>query len=383
MSPKQKQVKTGSSTRTVAASGSYATARFRSGMEEIVTTSALSQVNALVITKPGWGKSKTLYHMGNQMFPGQSLLLDCSPATQPEDIRGHLDYLKVMQGVYVRIVEGTPADQNICFVGLDEAPRLPDPAYDIMLPMLQRIDPNARQVVFVGTGNFFVKGTRTEAFYDRFGLNYVPVLRMDEKSLDEVVMGVDFEQRHYNVPDARDVDDVRNAPYGGRALRAINDFVRDLFGLMAGTPFEERINPRRLAQWREVLFRVGCYYASDNDFVTIPGAAISAMKYAMPVSSENEYLEWTKITGALADKVKTIVETVLAQAYEAFTNVKAARNANEKGAMMTQLAEVDDAATSQLEPFTDDPRASQAIDDIHMWFRLAAAGKELPTYEQA
>jgi hypothetical protein len=353
----------------------HATAVFRRDTEQLVTGMILSELNGQVITGPGWGKSVMGYRMGLQVFgEAGNLFFECSPTTPPERIEGHEDPVAYFErGELIKVVERTPYDEKVRFCTLDEAWRLNEISFDQLVQAIQRV--HGVQPVFFGNSNFVVKSGRTAALLDRFAMNYLPSLVMDETSLHEVVRNRNFKDTDFNLPDAETVDAVRSAPYTDKALDAIDALLASLFELTAGTPFAKQVNPRRVDQWTRLLFRTGTYYAQTNAFEIVPNEAAAMLKFAMPVTSADEYAEWGKIASAVLDRFSVMLENFRAQAYTSFQKVLQQGNANDRVAYMAALGQVSADAMHELEQYGDDPRCKELQSEITQWFSLAAQGK--------
>jgi MoxR-like ATPase len=353
---------------------------FRSDLEELYTASLLTGQNAQTITVPGWGKTKLSLHMGRQVVGHDStLLIECNPALQPDRIRGVTDIQAMLKtGDVRRIVDGTPYDPNCYVCILDEVGRLSDIAFDLLIhatnDYLRPVRP-----VFWGTSNFAVKGQRTEAFRDRFALNYIPTLQMDELSVLQVAGGSRIEDMNFNLPDGQAIMDVRNMVPTQASSEAVTALVvalyRAVISTTEGKDFVKGLNPRRVEAWKDILFRVSAYYHGTNDFQTVHPAAAKVMRFAFPVQDPVEYSKWVAISAAVIDPAATAIETIRAEAYQKMVEIQSARG-RERQEKMVELGRIKAEAEMALGEFGNDARSEEAIEDLQKLFIAFAQGKD-------
>jgi hypothetical protein len=307
--------------------------RFRNDLEELYTASLLTGQNAQTITTPGWGKTKFSLWMGRQVVGHDgTLLIECNPAMQPDKIRGVTDIqAMITTGEVKRIVDNTPYDATKAVVILDEVGRLSDIAFDLLIhatnDYLRPVRP-----VFWGTSNFAVKGQRTEAFRDRFALNYIPTLVMDEATMFQVVSNDDISQMHFDLPDMDKVHWVRSQEPSEASMKAVAASINALYKAVVGTSegkrFASGLNPRRIEAWKEILFRVSCFYYETNDFSTVHPKAARMMRYAYPVQDAAEWNDWVAVTSSVVDPAGTAIEAIRAEAYTKMQEIGKIQNAN-------------------------------------------------------
>lgn len=354
---------------------------FRGELEAMYTASLLTGLNAQTITVPGWGKTKMSLWMGRQVTGEDgTLLMECNPAMQPDLIRGTTDVKKLIEtGNLERIVENTPYDDKVAVVILDEYGRLSDIAFDLLIHATNDYLRDVRPV-FWGTSNFAAKGQRTEAFRDRFALNYIPTLKMDDLTVHQVVRNNDISTWTFSLPSLQDIDAVRSMVPTEQSEQALDTAVMALYQAITTTAEGKRfiagLNPRRIEAWREIMFRVSAYYYQTNDFANIHPEAGKAMRFAYPVQDPVEYAAWVTIAAAVADPCEAAIEDIRNRAFTAMQEIQAqASNPNAKQAAMGQLGVVVANAEQELAQFNGDDRAANVSAELHEMFIQFAQGK--------
>lgn len=354
--------------------------RFRADLEELYTASLLTGQNAQTITTPGWGKTKLSLWMGRQVVGEDgTLLIECNPAMQPDKIRGVTDIqAMITTGEVKRILDDTPYDATKAVVILDEVGRLSDIAFDLLIhatnDYLRPVRP-----VFWGTSNFAVKGQRTEAFRDRFALNYIPTLVMDEQTMFQVVHNEDISTWNFDLPDMDKIHWVRSQVATEKSTSAVSASINALYKAIVGTSegkrFATGLNPRRIEAWKEILFRVSCYYFETNDFGTVHPKAARMMRYAYPVQDAAEWNAWVAVTSAVIDPAGTAIEAIRADAYAKMQEIAKIQDVRERQVRMIEFGQIKVGAEVALAEFDGDERAAQAITDLHKLFIHCAQGK--------
>ena len=353
--------------------------KFRGELEAMYTASLVSGLNAQVITEPGWGKTKLSLWMAKQVFNGHSLLMECNPAMQPDQIRGITDMQSLInQGKFLRITTDTPYDPNVLAVILDEVARLSDIAYDLLIHATNDYIRPVRPV-FWGTSNFATKGQRTEAFRDRFALNYIPTLTMDKETVQQVVENEDISTWKFNLPTQQEISNVRGMTPTAKSIKAVQATVGMLYRTITETEEGKRfcngLNPRRIEAWKEILLRASMYFYNSNDFANVHPEAAKLLRFAYPVQDKTEYQAWAQVAGTVTDPAGTAIETIRAAAYSKMQGIGATTNANERQGKMVELGQVKAMAETELAQFIGDKRAEEAIQDLQDMFIKFARGQ--------
>lgn len=354
---------------------------FRGQLEAMYTASLLTGLNAQTITPPGWGKTKLSLWMGRQVTGlDGTLLMECNPAMQPDLIRGTTNIKALIEtGTIERLVANTPYDDRIAVCVLDEYGRLSDIAFDLLIHATNDYLRDVRPV-FWGTSNFAAKGQRTEAFRDRFALNLIPTLKMDDLTVTQVVTREDISEWEFVLPTAAEIAEVRAMTPTEDSMNAVTQAVMALYQAIVttseGKRFVPGLNPRRIETWKEILFRVSCYHYHSNDFAVVHPEAGKAMRYAYPVQDAIEFAEWVAISAAVADPCEAAIEDIRNRAFTTMQEIQAqGNNPNAKQAAMGQLGIVVANAEQELAQFIGDPRADNVSGELHTLFIDFAQGK--------
>jgi hypothetical protein len=318
--------------------------------------------------------------MARQVFNGHSLLMECNPAMQPDQIRGITDMQALINsGEFKRILDGTPYDPCVMAVILDEVARLSDIAYDLLIHATNDYIRPIRPV-FWGTSNFSTKGVRTEAFRDRFALNYYPTLQMDRQTVEQVVTSTDISTWHFSLPTQEEIAEVRSWAGSENAIKAVAQTVAMLFRNITETEDGKRfcggLNPRRVEAWKEILLRTSMYFYHSNDFTTVHPEAAKMLRFAYPVQDKAEYMQWCAVAGTVTDPAGTAIESIRAAAYEKMTGLSKVSNANERQSRMVELGQIKAQAETELAQFVGDARATEAIADLQEMFIRFARGEK-------
>lgn len=347
-------------------------------LEQIYTSSLLARQNASVISAPGWGKTKISYYMGKQVAGSDGLVfLDLSPSTPPERITGPISIPDLKNGVLKYNIDNTLYDPKSRVVVLDELYRSNEIVFDMLIHATNDVT-RTDAPVFWATSNFISKSNRTVALLDRFALWYWH--EAGEVDIDSVVHSDGIECWNFDLPSMQEVMDVRSADYTARSRKAISHTLENLRTAIGKEKFV--LNPRRVEAWREILFRNMVYLTGTNDFDDVHPDAISALRYAYPVTSSEEFRKWQSIASTIIDAVGTAIETYMGIARQKFNQVvENCSNANERSAMLAELATVladCEEELTRLSGTNDKKRVEEAILLFNKWFKQAAQGKKIP-----
>lgn len=353
---------------------------FRKDLEAMYTASLLSGMNAQTITPPGWGKTKMSLWMGRQVTGTDgTLLMECNPAMQPDLIRGVTDIQALIKtGAVARIVVNTPYDERVAICVLDEYGRLSDIAFDLLIHATNDYLRDVRPV-FWGTSNFAAKGARTEAFRDRFALNYIPSMKMDDLTVTQVVTSDDISTWSFSLPSLEDIKAVRGMVPSADAIEAVHQAVMALYQAITSTSegkrFAKDLNPRRIEAWKEILFRVSAYYYQTNDFKTIHPEAGKAMRFAFPCQDATEYAAWVTVASVVQDPCSAAIEDIRNRAFTEMNKITSQTSPSARQVAMGQLGVVIANAEQELGQFPGDERATEVSAELHQMFIEFAQGR--------
>lgn len=348
----------------------------RGSLEDMYTASLLSNTNAMVVCQPGYGKTEMSFGIAKHVLHGSNpsdglIFVELDPSTPPDVVRGYRDPAALLAGNGMKMVyDGTPYDPNAKIVILDELWRSNDVVFDALIHTTNDIRRGASRPCFWGTSNFVVKSPRTEALRDRFAMWYY--YTPDPLNVRNIICSGDLLDWEYNTPTWNDIMEVRNMEMTDKALNAIAEQIEMLAGNVAGT---FNVNPRRVKQWRDILFRYSAYLHGTNDFDTIPAKALQALRFAYPASDAEEYTRWGQAVMSIIDALGTALTAIRAEAYKRWKQVVQA-SSSDKSALHAQLGKMLADAEIQLSAFgQDDPAVIDALTEMNTWYRKAVRGE--------
>lgn len=343
-------------------------------LEAMYTASLLARQNAVVVSPPGYGKTKMSYHMARRTVGDGLVFLPLSPSTPPERITGPIDVVALKEGRLENNKEGTPYDPKARIVILDEFWRANEVVFDQLIHATN--DVTRRETpVFWGTSNFVVKSKRTEALSDRFALWYY--FEPNGVNVEAVVNSEDISTWDFRLPTFKEIEEVRKVEYTEDARKALVNAVNIIIEAIGKESFV--VNNRRVEAWRDLLFRLSVFTTGKNTFKTVPDEAMKIIRYAYPATDGDEARKWKSVSLAVVDSVGVAIEQSRAITMQKFNQVVDANDGNEKSALMVELGQILAQAEEDLKRLGDeeDERVEQAILDYHKMFQMAASGKKI------
>ncbi len=351
-----------------------------SDIRDCLIAGVLSGQHAVVLGAPGWGKTAIARAMAARVAgDGRWCLVRLDPSTPPEAVRGAYDPAALLQGRLERVVGGTPYDPRARLVILDEIFRANEVVFDVLLDVLDRLDlsPDTAPVAWA-TANFVAQGERVEALRDRIAL----WLWLQPESLDpravvgaHLAAGDDGLSVPGEIPGWETVLEVRATRPGEKALRAVGELLSQL--TQEAQAQGRRVNPRRLAQWARLVYRVGVYTTGEADFAALPDEAARVLRWAWPAPTPEEAASWAQIALSIVDAVGAAIEAAMAQALAKFREVAAIGDPGARTAKVAELGQVLAGTQATLRQVGgDDPRVPEAIRTLTEWFAAAVSGKE-------
>lgn len=344
-----------------------------------VNAAVIGQEHMVAIGGPGTGKSTFVRSYATNL--GQTLWISCDPTTPPSIAKGrpHIGAL-LETGQEITRVEGTFLDPRMRFVVADEAFRASDPLWDAMLYLLEKHDPQ-----FLMTANWIAKGDRVNAFKDRVAIwcHLVATMSPAEAGLvagstmdriaiegtdDASLLGAMY--THPSWPDPAQVWFAWSCRPGPKAKAAVSAVVAALADEAITNKFFP--NPRRVSQWSRILYRVTCYHTGQPEWGTVAPEAQKALMYAWPTESDTEAAKWKQVALKVVDKIGAIIMGHLAKIKEKL-QAFAALDAAPRGQQTPEVAKFLFDVEGQLTQIND-PRATEVIGSLNLWFRLASAG---------
>lgn len=348
-------------------------------MQMVLAASALSRQNAIVLGAPGYGKTAVSRSLAQQLTNGQFSFIRIDPSTPPDVVKGAYNPAELLNGRLVRVTDGTPYDSRMLAAIVDELGRANDVTFDALLDTLDRLDTADAPPVWA-TSNFMPGNERVKALIDRFALWFwVQPGTMDTAAIvASQLNGTAGPQVDMTgLPTWAEVLDVRKAAPGSHAIRAIGDLLANLAqeAATAGhTP-----HPRRVAQWTQILFRVGVWKAGTADFSTVPDEAVKLLRYAWPSTTPEEAATWAQIAGSVVDAVGAAIEATMTQVIGEMRKVANASPSQRTGMIggLGLLMQKAQATLEELGDGKDDDRVKGAMMQMNTWLAAAVQGKAI------
>lgn len=342
-------------------------------VKKLFTASLVSGTNTIIISKPGWGKTEMALTIGKNVAPDGTIFIELDPSTPPETIKGAYDPAKMLDGQLERIVKGTPYDPDAKIVILDEIWRANDVVFDSLIhataPKL--VNPIDRPI-FWGTANWVNKSERNAALRDRFGL-YMFLegdLNAEEVVSQQINNGMWDLTWADDVPRWEECIRIRKAKPTKKSEDTIKAVISTLVA-EASKPADEKdlrprfeVNPRRVGQWAEILFRLSILYHGKANFDDVSQAA-ELLKYAYPLMDKETARAWHEVTASIANSFGSVLDAIVKQCELKAHEIKnSGKSGNE---VVTQMAsairDAFDNAKRALRDYNldeDDPRYQNA-----------------------
>jgi len=359
----------------------------------LLTASACANVHALLITRPGFGKTEIARAAAQAISGGRYNFTALAPSTPPSLVEGIYNPKMFLEGKLERMTTGTAMDPHNRIVVLDELFRASEPVFDALLHVLDRKDlpPNARPTVWA-TSNFAIADERTEALRDRLALwaHLYPTVTDLDGILD--AFSAAFSQAleltlPQAVPDWGLIENVRAATPGEKAHRAVSDFIKSICEEIANPPNPEQPNPRHLRQWYTLFFRYSFYLTGSNDFSDIPEQAKQLIRYAWVQPDRQEWEKWGKKVHAVADLTGAVIAGILLRTMHSLNDIldKGQKNRSTSEEMATKMgftSTVQEAIKDLAARGGNDVRVGKAVTQLNgMLGRVLRGEKITPDFD--
>ena len=364
--------------------------RLRHQLELLVTASAVTDVPAIVVGPPGYGKSEILFYASEQMHRSEKEVqfLECSPATPASLLKGYqnpawlLDRAQAAQdGEPDWIYDGTPYDPTVNTFIFDEVNRLAGAIQHTLISLLHDVGKiREHRPVYLATANWLNYSPQTAAIFDRFGLTFIH----EPVPVDiEAVIRVDpISTWTFDVPYYEDVLDCREqATLNDGQYETIIGYLSSLQELMIGTRFN--LNNRRTRQWLKIAERVSFIYAGGNNWTELPAQFHKIMESAYPITEEDEAMHWRSIVRKLVDEDGSAIAAFQAEAYSEWKQYSTQaknkrRDPSAHREMLKGLAQKLSAAQAELaRRFPNSKEAKEASVQFSIWYQKVLRGDDL------
>jgi MoxR-like ATPase len=353
-------------------------------MRDALHASALSGLHLVMMSEPGWGKTAVARMVMHDIAGEEnSIFIRCEGSTPPEAVKGMPDPAAALDSP-PRIelnIEGTPYDPNAHIVLIDEIFRPNDVVFDVFVDTLNRQDVSLDEAPVVwGTSNFVTQSDRTAAVRDRFAMwVWIPPQVMDVETMVKAQLHRDYGEElkvptNGRTPTLEDIREVKKMrPKNVETDEVISTWLEILAEEAKGQGFE--INPRRMAQWTQLVYRTSAYYHEDEDFDVIHPQTVDAMRWAMPTLEIKEWRKWDKIVSSMRDVVGAAIDSLMREAYKKFKVIS--NSTKDKTELAFQLGEaLAEAQRSLSELDSDDKRLEKAVEDLTGYYAAFLRGKD-------
>lgn len=359
---------------------------------DMLVASALSGQNAVLMSAPGYGKTDIAATVAEQIAGSDRWnLLPFDDSSMPSEVKGVVDSGELISnGRYTLNTEGTPYGRNIRIVVADELFRANDPVFNAMLhaldPIKQRLarqgydDDQKTPCLTWATSNFVAKGEKIEAVLDRFGLwvwidstipDVAAIVESHLSSNGRPALG-------HELPTWEKIMWVRDQTPSEQAKNAIIKCLENVAAEAVNLFGETAVNPRRLAQWSQVLLRCSIYYADTPDFSAVPKQAVEALRFAWPSKDAGTARRWKEAVHAMRDPLEALCESLLVEAEKLLSPYISGKQSigQEK---IAELGRFISNATSQMRRLADgrprsDVLVQKTVEEINKRYVAAMTG---------
>jgi hypothetical protein len=177
------------------------------------------------------------------------------------------------------------------------------------------------------------------------------------------------------MPTIASIDKIRQSRPTPQAMDAVKVYLEILAEEADKEGF--KINPRRLEQWTNIVYRTSVYLLDgDNDFGNVPEDVGIAMKYAYPCFDKDRWIEWQEVASAVSDPVGSAIETITKDAYSQFKRLQ--QSGGTKFEMAEELGKVLADAERNLRTVSKsekDPRVEEALEGLTECFGALCRGE--------
>jgi MoxR-like ATPase len=352
-------------------------------MRDALFASALSGLHLVMMSSPGWGKTAVAREVMSMIAGDESIFIRCEGSTPPEAVKGMPDPAAALDSP-PRIelnIEGTPYDPKARIVLIDEIFRPNDVVFDVFVDTLDRQDVNIDEAPVVwGTSNFVTQSDRTAAVRDRFAMwVWFDPKKMDVENIVSAQVARDYGQSlkvptNGSVPSLADIERVKKArPNRAETSSAIATWLEILAEEAANENFD--VNPRRITQWTQLVYRTSVFYHNDADFDSVHPKTVEAMRWAMPTLDFKEWRKWEKIVNSMRDVVGAAIDSLMREAYKKFKVIS--NSTSDKTELAFQLGEaLAEAQRSLGELDSEDKRLEKAVNDLTGYYAAFLRGKD-------
>lgn len=359
----------------------YFAGTYIADMRDLGIAALLSGMNGVIVSSAGWGKTDVFSAMCREILGrGNYKVFELTSATKPEVVAGMPNVKRMLdESVVEREPTGSAFDARFKALIFEEVGRVNPLLIDEMLHILDRKDLRNPPPV-LATTNFMPTDDRAKAMLDRFALWHWVNASIESVPDMVTAMANAINAELYvpgRLPTFDELQMVWAAVPTEKSTRAIVKFLALLANEAQIKGFI--LNPRRLRQWTNLLFRAGVYYSGTADFDAVPAEATKLLRFAWPAETYEMYRDWSALAKSVVDPLDSALAEIFDQAYAASMALagKPSDDFVASGKLTRQYQGFYE-TLAQLgnEPeFRGDPRLSQARTQLDDWFRRALRGE--------
>lgn len=348
---------------------------------QVLAASVLSQTHAIVITKPGWGKTD-IFLAAARLIAGKGRynVTKITPSTPPSKITGMYNPREYLEGRQVLMTKNTALDPDNRIVVFDEIGRASEVAYDEMLHVfdLKEEDPLTWPVIW-GTANFFPQDERSEALRDRVGLwlHLHPVLSDLEGLIDafqDINAVLTLAQR---LPTWEETELIRTWKAGTQAHEAVKNFIKLVAIEINSGKQGVSLHPRTARQWYNTLYRYNAWLTNDPDFSALLPETKQLMRYMWVQPTSEEWETWGKRVSGVTDFAGSIIRSVMGHVVSEVEKLQNGKEAKDQ-LVVKAIGIIMQGQTDIKAKVKDDPRATKAIAQLQGMVNQIASHPEKP-----
>ena len=349
------------------------TGKYSKEVEEMLVASAVSGVNVMLISPPGFGKTEMALAASEKLCEkdGERVFLGLDPATPPEVVRGAYDPQQLLKtGNLVLNVKGTAYDPEARVIILDEIWRSNDLVFAALIHATSDKMRNPLELpVFWATSNSVGASERVEALRDRFGMWAFLKPKTDVDAIVKSQFDTSAPTWGKSIPSWEECLKIRRENPSKKAISSISSVLTTLGNEAMANQMP--INPRRITQWSEILARLSIFETGTSDFEQCSNIARNALRWAYPCVNQEMYDKWQKIVAVVTtDQVGEAIESFRGLAKQKFDKI--VQSTTNKADLLMELGRSMGEAQTEIKKIGgSDPRVETVLKELNQIFQTA------------